>query len=406
MLEGLFGYSLPDDQLSGADLRITEGAFQGLPIVGTYISYSLFGGAYPGTDIVPRMYIIHVLLIPGIILGLVTAHLFIMFHQKHTQMPARGNTEKNVVGQPFWPYFLLKGQVWFFFIFDVIAVLATFAQINPIWLYGPYNPLNISSATQPDWYMGFLEGAMRMMPAWEINFLGHTLALSVVIPFLLPLGIIMTGLALWPFFEQWATGDKSFHHVNDRPRNAPVRTAVGVAGISFYVILLMEGANDVIADHLQVPLYTITWIARVAIFVVPAGAYFVTKRICISLQRADARIVAHGWESGILRQMPSGEFIEVHTPASEEELAVLNAKVMPAALSAPGEPDENGVAAPGSRGPMGRARSIANRAFLETVEEQTGHGDGHGTDGHGEAESGEHVALDAGAASGDSRGKH
>jgi ubiquinol-cytochrome c reductase cytochrome b subunit len=179
MLEGLFGYSLPDDQLSGADLRITEGAFQSLPVVGTYISYFLFGGAYPGTEIVPRMYIFHVLLIPGIILALVTAHLFIMFHQKHTQMPARGNTEKNVVGQPFWPYFLLKGQSWFFLIFGVIAVLATFAQINPIWLYGPYNPLDISSATQPDWYMSFLEGAMRMMPAWEVNFSGHTLALSV-----------------------------------------------------------------------------------------------------------------------------------------------------------------------------------------------------------------------------------
>ncbi|HEX6448309.1 MAG TPA: cytochrome bc complex cytochrome b subunit [Trebonia sp.] len=406
MLEGLFGYSLPDDQLSGADLRITEGAFQSLPIVGTYISYFLFGGAYPGTDIVPRMYIIHVLLIPGIILALVTAHLFFMFHQKHTQMPAKGNTEKNVVGQPFWPYFLLKGQAWFFFIFGVIAVLATFARINPIWLYGPYNPLNISSGTQPDWYMGFLEGAMRMMPAWEINFLGHTLPLSVVIPFLLPLGIIMTGLALWPFFEQWATGDKSFHHVNDRPRNAPVRTAVGMAGISFYIILLMEGANDVIADHLQVPLYTITWIARVAVFVVPIGAYFVTKRICMSLQRADARIVAHGWESGIVRQMPSGEFIEVHTPASEQELAVLNAKVVPDALPAAGESAGNGVAAPGSRGAMAKARSIANRAFLETVEEQAGHGDGHGTDGHGEVESSEHAALGAGAASGDSGKKH
>jgi ubiquinol-cytochrome c reductase cytochrome b subunit len=406
MLEGLFGYSLPDDQLSGADLRITEGAFQAIPIVGTYISYFLFGGAYPGTEIVPRMYIIHVLLIPGIILALVTAHLFIMFHQKHTQMPAKGNTEKNVVGQPFWPYFLLKGQAWFFLIFGVIAVLATFAQINPIWLYGPYNPLDISSATQPDWYMGFLEGAMRMMPAWEINFLGHTLALSVLIPFLLPLGIIMTGLVLWPFFEQWATGDKSFHHINDRPRNAPVRTAVGASGICFYGILWAEGANDVIADHLQVPLYTITWIARVAIFVVPIGVYFVTKRVCIGLQRADARIVAHGWESGILRQMPSGEFSEVHTPASEEELAVLDAKIGPDALPASGEPDENGVAAPGSRSPMHRARSIANRAFLETVEEQAGHGDGHGTDGHGEAENSEHAALGAGAASGGSRGKH
>jgi ubiquinol-cytochrome c reductase cytochrome b subunit len=118
-----------------------------------------------------------------------------------------GNTEKNVVGQPFFPYFLLKGQAWFFFIFGALVVLGTFAQINPVWLYGPYTPLAISSASQPDFYMGILEGSLRMMPAWEINFLGHTLSLSVLIPALLPLGIIFTGAALWPFFEQWATGE-------------------------------------------------------------------------------------------------------------------------------------------------------------------------------------------------------
>jgi ubiquinol-cytochrome c reductase cytochrome b subunit len=404
MLEGLFGYSLPDDQLSGADLRITEAAFQGIPILGTYISYFLFGGPYPGTDIVPRMYIIHVLLIPGIILALVTAHLFIMFHQKHTQMPAKGNTEKNVVGQPFWPYFLLKGQAWFFFIFGSLALLATFAQINPIWLYGPYTPLDISSASQPDWYMAFLEGAMRMMPAWEINFLGHTLTLSVLIPFLLPLGIVMTGLAMWPFFEQWATGDKSFHHVNDRPRNAPVRTGIGVAGMCFYGILWAEGANDVFADHLQIPLYTITWISRIAIFVVPIGAYFVTQRICIGLQRADARILAHGYESGILRQMPDGEFIEVHTPASEEELAVLGAKKVPEPLPSASQTDGNGVPAPSSRGIMGWARSVSNQAFTETAEVQESHGNGHGN-GHGEVGGGEHAAVGSGSDSG-SQGPH
>ena len=117
LLEGLFGYSLPDDQLSGAGLRIFEGVLQGIPIVGTYLAFFLFGGPFPGHDIVPRMYIIHVLLIPGILLALITAHLFIMFHQKHTQMPAKGNTEQNVTGQPFYPYFMAKGGAWFFFIF-------------------------------------------------------------------------------------------------------------------------------------------------------------------------------------------------------------------------------------------------------------------------------------------------
>ncbi len=158
LVEGLFGYSLPDDQLSGAGLRIFEGVLQGIPIIGTYTAFFLFGGQYPGTDIEPRMYITHVFLIPGLILALVTAHIFISFHQKHTAMPALGNSEHKIRGQTFYPYFVLKGTAWFFFIFVAMAVLATFAQINPVWLYGPYNPLAISSASQPDWYLGILEG--------------------------------------------------------------------------------------------------------------------------------------------------------------------------------------------------------------------------------------------------------
>ncbi len=395
LIEGLFGYSLPDDQLSGAGLRIFGGVLEGVPIVGTYLSYFLFGGEFPGTAVIPRMYILHVFLIPGIILSLVTAHLFIMFHQKHTQMPAKGNTEKNVVGAPFFPYFLLKGQAWFFFIFGSLAALSTFAQINPIWLYGPYTPLAISSASQPDFYMGILEGSLRMMPAWEINFLGHTLSLSVLIPGLLIIGAFFTLAALWPFFEQWATGDKSFHHINDRPRNAPVRTGIGVAVVCWYGVLWAEGANDVIANRFQVPLYTITWISRVAFFVVPIGAYYVTKRICLGLQRKDAHMLAHGVEIGIIRQLPSGEFIEEERPLTEEERAVIESKRVPPALPAPQETDANGVPQPAARGPLGRARALANRAFTETVAMPEPHGNGHGN-GHGELEGGEHAAIGGG----------
>ncbi|MDX6344683.1 MAG: ubiquinol-cytochrome c reductase cytochrome b subunit [Trebonia sp.] len=400
MLEGLFGYSLPDDQLSGAGLRILAGVLEGIPIVGTYAMFFLFGGQFPGTQIIPRMYILHVFLIPGLILALVAAHLFIMFHQKHTQMPMKGNTEKNVVGQPFFPYFLLKGQAWFFFIFGTLVVLATFAQINPIWLYGPYTPLAISSASQPDFYMGILEGSLRMMPAWEINFLGHTLSLSVLIPGLLIIGVFFTVAALGPFFEQWATGDKSFHNINDRPRNAPVRTGFGVAAVCWYFILLLEGANDVIANAFQIPLYTVTWISRVAFFVVPIGAYYATKRICLALQRKDANMLTHGVEIGIIRQLPSGEFIEEERPLNEEERAVIESKHDFEPLPTEAEVDENGVPAPAARGPLGRARLLANRAFTETVAIPEGHGDGHGPahealegNGHGEIEGGEHAAI-------------
>jgi ubiquinol-cytochrome c reductase cytochrome b subunit len=403
LIEGLFGYSLPDDQLSGAGLRVFEGILQGIPIVGTYLAFFLFGGAFPGDSIIPRMYILHVLLVPGLILALITAHLFIMVHQKHTQMPGLGKTEKNVVGQPFFPYFMAKGGAWFFFIFAALALLATFAQINPVWLYGPYTPLAISSASQPDFYMGLLEGSLRIMPAWEINFLGHTLSMSVLIPFALPLTIVLGGAAFWPFFERWATGDKSYHNVNDRPRNAPVRTATGVAAMTFYAVLWLEGANDVIADKLSIPLYTITWAARILVFVGPAVAFYLTRRICLGLQRKDKEVLEHGLETGIIRQLPDGRFVEVHRPVSAESRAVLEARKAPALLPAPGSEDENGVPAPASHGALGRAKGIANRAFAETVVvEPDGHGNGHGS-GHRNGHGNGHAPAPAPAPGDDSR---
>jgi len=378
MLEGLFGYSLPDDLLSGAGLRITQGVMQSIPLVGTYLSFFLFGGTYPGSVIIPRMYIIHVLLIPGVILALITAHLFIMFHQKHTQMPGKGRTERNVVGAPMYPYFMAKTGAFFFFTFAACALAATFAQINPIWLYGPYNPVAISAGSQPDFYMGFLEGSLRMMPPWEWNVAGHTFSFNVFIPALLPLGLIFTAAALWPFLEQWITGDRREHHINDRPRNAPTRTALGMGAVTFYGVLWAEGANDVIADHLDLPLYTITRIAQVAIFVLPVVAYIVTKRICLGLQRKDLHLLEHGVETGIIRQLPGGEFIEETRPVSEDARAVLESRPEP--LSLP--PAESDVPAPAMRGATGRLRERLNEVVNESVPMHEGNGYG----GHAGAE--------------------
>ena len=386
LLEGLFGYSLPDDLLSGAGLRITQGVLQSIPIVGTYLSFFLFGGQYPGHSIIPRMYILHVLLIPGIFLALIGAHIFIMYHQKHTQMPSKGRTNTNVVGAPAWPYFAVKTTALFLFVFAAVTLAATFVQINPIWIYGPYNPLAISSGSQPDFYMGFLEGSLRMMPAWQWVIFGHTFAFNVFIPALLPLGLIMTGAALWPFLEQWITGDKLEHHVNDRPRNAPTRTGLGMAAVAFYGVLWAEGANDVIAQHLDISLYLVTWIARIAVFVVPVLTYIITKRICLVLQRKDLHLLEHGVETGIIRQLPSGEFIEETRPVSEDALAKL-ARPEPLALPAGRTDGEEGVPARGMRGGVGRVKARLNKVLTESVPMDghgaNGHGNGHGPDEHG-----------------------
>src|SRR6516165_9930503 len=381
LLEGLFGYSLPDDLLSGTGLRITQGVLQSIPLVGTYASFFLFGGQFPGHDIIPRLYIIHVLLIPALLLALISAHLFLMFHQKHTQMPGKGHTNTNVVGQPMYPYFMAKTGAWFFFIFGITALLSTFAQINPIWIYGPYNPTGISAGSQPDWYMGFLEGALRMWPSWRWNVGGYSFAFNVFVPALIPLGVLLTALALWPFIEEWITGDKREHHVLDRPRNAPTRTALGMAGVTFYGILWLEGANDIVARFLDISLYLTTEIARYAIFIGPVVAYWVTKRICLGLQRKDVHMLEHGVETGIIRQLPSGEYIEVTRPVDEEKQAVLEARPQLPQIEAPVGDD---VPAPSARGGLGKLRVSLNRVLTESIPlpPGNGHGNGHRGNGH------------------------
>ncbi len=405
LLEGLFGYSLPDDLLSGAGLRILEGVTQSIPLVGTYLAFFLFGGPFPGHLIIPRLYILHVLLIPGLILALVSAHLFIMFYQKHTQMPGKGRTNENVVGAPLYPYFLAKTGAFFFFVFAALTLAATFTQINPIWLYGPFNPVAMSAGSQPDFYMGALEGALRIMPAWQWVVFGHTFAFNVFIPALLPLGLIFGGAAFWPFIEQWITGDRREHHINDRPRNVPARTALGISVITFYGVLWAEGANDILADHLDIPLYWTTWAARVGIFVLPVLAYIITKRICIGLQRKDNHLIEHGVETGIIRQLPGGEFIEETRPVDEEKLAVLTARPQLPALPA-AEPTDTDVPPPGMRGALGKVRERLYNSVTESLplaSGHNGHGNGHG-DGHAvEANGHDHAALTAAEGSGAER---
>jgi len=380
--EGLFGYSLPDDLLSGTGLRILEGVLLSIPIVGTYLSFFLFGGQFPGHDIIPRLYIIHILLIPALLLALITAHLFLMFHQKHTQMPGKGATDKNVIGQQMYPYFMAKTGAWFFFIFGVTALLSTFAQINPIWIYGPYNPTSISASSQPDWYMGFLEGALRMWPSWRWNVDGYSFAFNVFVPALVPLNMLLTKLAMWPFIEQWITGDKREHHVLDRPRNAPTRTALGMAGVTFYGILWLKNANNVVARFLNISLYLTTEIARYAIFIGPVVAYWVTKRICLGLQRKDVHILEHGIETGIIRQLPNGEYIEETRPPSERLRAKLEARQGLPQIEAPAATDGEEVPAPSARSGIGKLRVRLNRVLTESIPLPTGNGRGHGN-GHG-----------------------
>jgi ubiquinol-cytochrome c reductase cytochrome b subunit len=310
---GFTGYSIPDDLLSGTGLRIASGFMLAVPVVGTWSQWAIFGGEFPGTEIIPRLYIVHVLLIPGILLALIAVHVGLVWYQKHTQFPGPRRTEGNVVGVRILPAFAAKGGAFFAVTVGVLGIMGGIFQINPIWNFGPYNPAQVSAGSQPDWYVLFTEGMLRIFPPWDIHIGDYNIPPAFwASPAFLPILYVLAGA--YPWIERRFTKDNALHNLLQRPRDVPVRTALGVMGISFYTVLVLSGSNDVIAYAFDVSLNATTWVGRIGVLVVPPIAYWVTYRICIGLQRGDRAVLEHGIETGIIRRLPHGEFIEVHQP--------------------------------------------------------------------------------------------
>ncbi|GIF48495.1 menaquinol-cytochrome c reductase cytochrome b subunit precursor [Asanoa ferruginea] len=323
-LAGFTGYSLPDDALSGTGLRIASAILLSIPLIGTWATSSIFNGEFPGDIIISRFFIVHVLLIPAILLALITVHLALVFKQKHTQWPGPGRTNTNVVGERFFPRYTIKQAGFFMAVAGVIAVLAGVLQINPIWLFGPYEAGVVSAASQPDWYVMFLDGSTRLMPAWQINIGipiggGHGYVIppifwpTVVLP-----GILTTLPMMYPFIEARLNRDNKIHNLLQRPRDVPQRTALGVMAVVFFLVLVLSGGNDVIADKFNISLNAMTWAGRIGLLILPPLFYWVTYRICLGLQQHDREVLAHGVETGIIRRAPDGRFYEVHQPLSSD----------------------------------------------------------------------------------------
>ncbi|MGH3488845.1 MAG: cytochrome bc1 complex cytochrome b subunit [Actinopolymorphaceae bacterium] len=390
LIEGFTGYSLPDDLLSGTGLRFVEGLIRSLPVVGTYVSFFTFGGEFPGDTIVPRLYGIHILLLPGLILALIAAHIGLVVYHKHTQYPGPGRTNKNVVGYPLMPVYMAKAGGFFFVVFGVTALMGALLQLNPVWIYGPYNPSQVGAGTQPDWYMGWVEGGLRIMPNWETHIAGFTISWNILIPGFGLLGLLAVVLAIYPFLERWVTGDTREHHILDRPRNQPTRTAFGAAGITFYGLLWIGGGNDIVATTFHVAINDITWFLRFAVFIGPVVAFLVTKRICIGLQRRDRETLLHGAESGTIMRLPTGEFIEVHKPLAKDEAFAVASHERQEPVEVGEGIDANGVQAPNQR--LLRLRAKASRFYFGDVvqkptkpELDAAHNHGHnGDNGHHE----------------------
>ncbi|WP_223690808.1 cytochrome bc1 complex cytochrome b subunit [Leifsonia poae] len=319
MAEGFTGYSLPDDLLSGNGLRIIDGMVKGIPVIGTWTSFLIFGGEFPGTAIVGRLYTLHILLLPALVLAFIALHLMFVVIHKHTQYAAPGRTQANVVGYPVLPVYAAKAGGFFFIVFGVLALIASLFTINPIWNYGPYDPSPVSAGTQPDWYIGFADGALRLIPpGWEFVWLDRTWSFNIIVP-LVVLGAFIVTVMFYPFIEGWITGDKREHHILDRPRNAATRTAIGAAGVTFYAGLWSAASSDIIATHFKLTMEGVIHSIQAIVIIGPFIAYFLTKRICIALQKKDRSIALHGYESGRIVKLPGGEFIEVHEQLDEYE---------------------------------------------------------------------------------------
>ena len=288
IVNGFLGYSLPDDLVSGTGIRIAYSIIESIPVVGSYLGFFLFGGNYPGNGIIlERFYIIHVLIVPAILVGLLAAHLGLLVKQKHTQFPGKGKTEHNVVGSPMFPTFIAKPTGFLFMASAVIFGLGGFAQINPIWQFGQYEPYQISYAVQPDWYMGWLDGALRIMPSWEWVGWGHTIPLEVFLPAVIFPGLIFNILIVWPFIETAWTKDTRYHNLLDRPRDRPKRTAAGVAMLTLLFAVFFASSTDVMANFFQLPLMDVLWFFRFFVPLAPIVAYYITFKICHEMIAAE-----------------------------------------------------------------------------------------------------------------------
>jgi ubiquinol-cytochrome c reductase cytochrome b subunit len=282
IFNGFTGYSLPDDLLSGTGLRIAYSIALSVPLVGSWIAFLIFGGEFPADEIIGRLLVTHIMIVPAAIGLLLAAHLAIIWRQKHTDFPARGRTETNVVGSKLWPTYAAKSTALFFGVFAVLALLGGLVQINPVWLYGPFHPEEVTSPAQPDWYLGWVEGALRLMPAWELRAFGFEIPNPFYPAVLLP-GITFLLLYAWPFLEARVTKDHDPHHLLDRPRDHPVRTALGAATLTFYTVLFFAASNDLVAKWLEISVEDVTAFYQIAVLVLPPVVGYVAYRLMKAL---------------------------------------------------------------------------------------------------------------------------
>jgi ubiquinol-cytochrome c reductase cytochrome b subunit len=287
--EGYLGYSLADDLLSGMGLAIGYAVALSIPIVGANLGLLFWGAPFPGdSEFWSRMYITHVLILPVLIGGLLVLHLTLVASRHHTQFRReRGQTERRVLGIPTFPGQAPRSLGLFFAVAASLFLLGGLVQINPVWLWGPYHVGSSTNGAQPDWYLGWLIGALRLVPHFDVVIGDRTVVPN---PFwggaLFPL-VVMAALLVWPWLERRVTGDRRAHNLLDRPRDAPWRTAIGAAFLTWVFLIFFAGAADRIYVFLGISYVGQIWAYRVMVVVLPFVVLYVTRKVCLALQRAE-----------------------------------------------------------------------------------------------------------------------
>ncbi|PZG02480.1 hypothetical protein C1I99_02285, partial [Micromonospora deserti] len=281
LLTSFVGYSMSDDLLSGTGLRIAYSVVESVPVVGVWLAFLLFGGEFPSDLMVPRFFVAHVLLFPAALVALISLHMAILVRQRHTQFPGPGHTEHNVVGSRLWPGYAARTMALFGYVAGTALTLGGLVQINPIWLYGPYDPAQVTTPAAADWYLAWADGILRLSPPLEFRMFGY-LVPSQFLPGLV-LAVALLGLYAWPFLEARLTRDRGPRHLLDRPRDHPMRVGVGVAALTAFVVLTAAGSNDVIAFLLEVPVTSVTSALQALVLTLPwvtgATAYWVARAL-------------------------------------------------------------------------------------------------------------------------------
>jgi ubiquinol-cytochrome c reductase cytochrome b subunit len=285
LLEGYLGYSMADDLLSGMGLAIGYSVALSVPVIGASLANVIWDGRFPGTSAFwSRMYIGHVLILPMLIGGLLAAHLALVASRHHTQFrDSPSASEERVVGVPSFPGQAPRSLGLMLAVFGVLFLLGGLVQINPVWLWGPYHVGDGTNGAQPDWYLGWLIGALRLVPSFDLTIGSYTLVPN---PFwggvLFPL-LVFGFLALWPWAERTFTGDRGYHNLLQRPRENPWRTAIGAAVVTWVFLIFMAGSADRVDVWLGISYTAQIWVYRVAIWVVPVLVGVAAKRACEEL---------------------------------------------------------------------------------------------------------------------------